>query len=116
MKNKTKSTAIIITTNGMSNAEEELSSILLVNYLKLLIEEELFPNAILFYGLGVKTVIEGSPFLEFLDKLEKNGVNLIVCKTCLNFFGIIEKVNVVKIGSLADFFHYQWNVDNVITI
>ena len=76
----------------MSNAESELRTTLLSNYLKLLLEEEFYPNAILFYGEGVKTIVGGSPYIELLQKLEKKGVNLIVCKTCLNFYELIDKV------------------------
>jgi intracellular sulfur oxidation DsrE/DsrF family protein len=116
MKSKTKSTAILVTSNGMSNAESELRTTLLSNYFKLLIEEEFYPNAILFYGEGVKTIAEGSAFVEVLQKLEEKGVNLIICKTCLNFYGLIDKVKIGKIGTMADIVHYQWNVDKVITI
>jgi len=100
----------------MSNADRELSTTLLSNYLKLLLDEDLLPNALLFYGEGVKTVVENSPFLETLSELEKKGVNLIVCKTCLNFYGILDQIKVGKVGTMADIVHYQWNVDKVITI
>jgi intracellular sulfur oxidation DsrE/DsrF family protein len=116
MQTKKKSTAIMLTTNGMGNANPELSKVLFSNYLKLIEEENLIPNAILFYGEGVKTVIENSPFLDALSNLEKQGVNLIVCKTCLNFFGILDKLKVGKIGTMTDIIHYQWSVDKVITL
>jgi intracellular sulfur oxidation DsrE/DsrF family protein len=116
MQTKKKSIAIMLTTNGMSNANPELSKVLLSNYLKLIEEENLIPNAILFYGDGVKTVVENSPFLDALSNLENQGVNLIVCKTCLNFFGILDKLKVGKIGTMTDIIHYQWSVDKVITL
>jgi intracellular sulfur oxidation DsrE/DsrF family protein len=116
MQTKKKSTAIMVTANGMSNAAPELSKTLLSNYLKLIEEENLIPNTILFYGEGVKTVVEGSPFLDSFSKLEQKGVNLIVCKTCLNFFELTEKVKVGKIGTMTDIIHYQWGVEKVITI
>jgi intracellular sulfur oxidation DsrE/DsrF family protein len=116
MQTKKKSTAIMVTANGMSNADAELSKILLSNYLKLIEEENLIPNTILFYGEGVKTVAEGSPFLEAFLRLEHKGVNLIVCKTCLNFFGLLDKLKVGKIGTMTDIIHYQWGVDKVITL
>ncbi len=116
MQIKKKSTSILITSNGMSNADQELSNTLLINYLKLLVDEDLIPNALLFYGEGVKTVIENSPFIDILSVLEKKGVNLIVCKTCLNFYGIVDKIKIGKVGTMADIIHYQWNVDKVITV
>jgi intracellular sulfur oxidation DsrE/DsrF family protein len=116
MQSKKKSTAIMVTANGMSNADPELSKILFSNYLKLIDEENLIPNAILFYGEGVKTVTENSPFLDALLNLEKKGVNLIACKTCLIFYNLIDKIAVGKVGTMNDIIHYQWGVDKVVTL
>ena len=115
--NKTKtSTAIVISNNGISNADQELSHTLLNNYLNLLLEEELMPNAILFYGEGVKVLVEHSPFIETIKKLEIKGVKLIACKTCLNFYGIADKLQVGNIGTMTDILHYQWQVEKVIAL
>ena len=100
----------------MGNSSPELSQTLLSNYLKLIEEENLIPNAILFYGEGVKTVVENSPFLEAYSNLEKRGVNLIVCKTCLSYYGLLDKIKIGKIGAMTDIIHYQWGVDKVITL
>jgi intracellular sulfur oxidation DsrE/DsrF family protein len=116
MRTGKKSTAIVISANGMSQADEELSKTLLANYLKLIEEEELIPNAILLYGEGVKAVTEGSPFLEAFSKLEKKGVKLIVCKTCLNFYGLLDKTKIGIVGTMTDIIHYQWSVDKVVTL
>jgi hypothetical protein len=115
-KSKKTSSVIMITSNGMSKAENGLSHKLLLNYLNLLIEENLLPNAILFYGEGVKTVVENSPFLESLDKLQQQNVKLIACKTCLNHYNLQDKLKVGSLGTMMDIVHYQWNVDKVITL
>ena len=115
-ENQKKSSVIMVTSYGMSNADKELSHVLLSNYLKLLSEQNLLPNAILFYGEGVKTVVASSPFIESLENLENKGVKLIVCKTCLNFYGILNKVKIGSIGSMSDIINYQWNVEKVISI
>ena len=116
MHDNKKSTVILVTSNGMGNADAELSKVLLSNYLKLICEENLLPNAILFYGEGVKTVVENSPFIDALSDLGQKGVNLIVCKTCLNYYGLIDKIKVGKIGAMTDIIHYQYSVDKVITL
>ena len=56
------------------------------------------PGAICFYADGVKLAVEGSPVLEQLVELETRGCHLILCQTCLNHFGLIEKVKVGIVG------------------
>ena len=49
------------------------------------------PGAICFYTSGVKMVVEGSPVLDVLQSLESRGVRLIICKTCLDYYGLARK-------------------------
>jgi hypothetical protein len=54
-------------------------------------------RAICFYTEGVKLVVEGSPVVEELKALQARG-RLIVCQTCLNYFNLIDKVQVRSSG------------------
>jgi intracellular sulfur oxidation DsrE/DsrF family protein len=111
-----KSTVILLTHNGMSSAPEELSKTLIKNYLGLLKDEKKQPAALLFYGEGVKLVCEGSPVLDSLSVMEEKGVKLIACKTCLNYFGLLEQVKAGHIGTMADILSFQIEAGKVITI
>ena len=74
------------------------------------------PGVICFYTSGVKMVVEGSPVLDLLKSLETRGVRLIVCKTCLDHYGLLEKVRVGIIGGMGDIIAAQWLADKVITL
>jgi intracellular sulfur oxidation DsrE/DsrF family protein len=111
-----KSTAILFTRNGMGEAPEELSSTLIKNYLSLLKEENKLPVTLLFYGEGVKLLCEGSEVLDSLLSIENRGVNLLACKTCLNYFGILDKIKVGHIGTMADILTIQLEAEKVITL
>lgn len=111
-----KSTVILFTSNGMSNAPEELSQTLVKNYLSLLKEEKKLPAALLFYGEGVKLVCESSQVLDSLTCLEEKGIHLIACKTCLNYFGITDRIKVGRIGTMADILTLQMEAGKVITV
>jgi hypothetical protein len=78
-------TVILITRNGMGQAEVGLQQKLISTYFKLLDENNILPAAICFYTDGVKLVVEGSPVLDALKSLEAKGVRLILCSTCLNY-------------------------------
>jgi intracellular sulfur oxidation DsrE/DsrF family protein len=100
----------------MGAADPELQHTLLKKYLLLLQENGALPGAICFYTSGVKMVVEGSPVLEALQSLEARGVRLIVCKTCLDYFGLLEKVRVGIVGGMGDIIAAQWLADKVISL
>lgn len=110
------STVILVTSEGMGRGDPPLQQKLLVTYLTLLAEHELMPAAICFYTDGVRTVVEGSPALEPLKTLEARGVRLIVCTTCLNYYGLAERLAVGIAGGMTDILEAQWSADKVITL
>lgn len=108
--------AILINNNGMGNADQLLQHKLIRTYLSLLVESKQFPAAICFYTDGVKLVVEGSPVIDLLQTLEANGVPLVVCQTCLNHFGLADKIQVGIVGGMTDIIEAQWRADKVITL
>ena len=48
----------------------------------------------LFYNGGAKLTTEGSASLEDLKKLEAQGVEILTCGTCLDYYGLTEKLQV----------------------
>ncbi len=109
-------TAILVTREGMGSAEPSLQRELLQKYLHLLGENDTLPGAICFYTEGVKLVVEGSPVLETLKSLEDKGVHLIICQSCLNYFGLAGKVRVGIVGGMGDILLAQVEAAKVITI
>jgi hypothetical protein len=61
-------------------------------------------------------VVEGSPFLERLTALEQRGARLIICSTCLGYFGLTEKVRVGIVGGMGDILEAQTRASKVITL
>ena len=111
-----KDTVILITNNGMGNADEKLQQLLFGKYVELLLENEGLPAALCFYTAGVKLVCEGSPAIEGLRNLESKGVRLIVCSTCLNYFELTGNVRVGIVGGMGDILEAQVKAEKVITI
>lgn len=109
-------TLIMITRDGMGEADEELSRKLVKTYLSLLDDNDVLPGAICFYAEGVKLVVEGSPVLDILQSLEKKNVDLVICNTCLKFYDLLDKVQVGIVGGMTDIITAQWKAEKVITI
>ena len=111
-----KSVLLQVIHDGMGAADPALQHILLRKYLLLLQENGTLPGAICFYTSGVKMVVEGSPVLDVLQSMEAHGVRLIICKTCLDHYGLLEKVRVGIIGDMGDIIAAQWLADKVISL
>jgi intracellular sulfur oxidation DsrE/DsrF family protein len=111
-----KSVLIQVIHDGMGAADPALQHALLQKYLLLLQDNNSLPAAICFYTSGVKMVVEGSPVLDVLQSLEARGVHLIVCKTCLDYYGLLEKVRVGIVGGMGDIIAAQCMADKVISL
>lgn len=110
-------TAILITSDGMGRSTDPaLPGVLIAKYLQLLAEHDYLPGAICFYTDGVKLVIDNSPVLDTLKTLEARGVQLIICSTCLNTYGLQDRVGIGIVGGMTDIIEAQWRADKVITL
>ena len=58
--------------------------------------------------------MEGSASLEDLKNLEKAGVNIMTCGTCLNFYGIADKLQVGQVSNMYDIAQTMIDSGNVI--
>lgn len=111
-----KNTLLQISQDGMGNGDVALGLQLITNYLRLINEETNMPRFIVFYNSGVKLICKGSPVIEVIDAMEKKGVKLIACKTCLQFFNLKDKMEVGITGAMMDIVELQRKADKVITL
>ncbi len=111
-----KNSLIQITQDGMGQGDPELGKLLLKNYLNLLAEEEEPPRVIAFYNSGVKLICSESPMLSELATLERMGVRLLACKTCLKHFELMDKMETGIAGTMMDIIELQKVADKVINL
>lgn len=112
-----RSIVYLITNYGIGQTgDQALRAKLTATFLRLQLESEDLPGAICFYTEGVRLACEGSPVLEELKQLEKKGVRLILCHTCLQQFGLVDQVQVGIIGGMGDIITAFQTADSVITL
>ncbi|MBN1951264.1 MAG: sulfurtransferase-like selenium metabolism protein YedF [Bacteroidales bacterium] len=111
-----KNTLIQVSRNGMGAGDETLGIQLITNYLKLISEENDLPKFMVFYNAGVKLICEGSPVIDTLKVLEQKGVKLIACKTCLNYFNLMDKMEAGLAGTMMNILELQKLADKVIAL
>ncbi len=93
---------LLFTRNGMGDAPAELQQRLAVKFLSLLADSGARPAKILFYTDGIKLACNGSPALDPLRALEAQGVELILCQTCVDYYGLQDQVAVGVVGGMPD--------------
>jgi hypothetical protein len=111
----TDHTLVLFTRNGMGDAPPDLQQKLAGIFLNLL-NMDAHPGAIAFYGEGVKLVCEETPALDLLRSLSEKGVTMIICQTCLDYFGLRGSVRVGVIGGMGDIVAAMARADKVITV
>ncbi len=109
-------TVIVFTRNGMGDAPADLQQALAVKFLNLALQSGQVPAKILFYTEGVRLACEGSQALEALRALEAQGVELVLCQTCLNYFHLLEKVQVGIVGGMGDILEALGKAGKVISL
>lgn len=117
MQYPSRDTVLIFSSDGMGgSAPLQLRHKLIKTYLTLLNTHDILPKAICFYAEGVRLCVTGSPVLDELHALEAKGVRLILCSTCLNFYGLTEQVAAGIVGGMTDIIEAQFQAHKVISL
>jgi len=108
--------AVLITSDCLGTGSEELGKILMKSFLNTLWNHKPRPGKILFINGGVLLTTEGSEVLETLELLEKEGVEIFSCGTCLAFYGIKDKLRIGKITNMPYIVDSLLSAARVVTI
>ena len=107
-------TVVVISSDKMGEGAEELGKTLLKAFMFSLTQQDKLPKTILFYNGGAHLTCEGSPMLEDLKALEAEGVEIMTCGTCLNFYGLSEKLAVGSVTNMYVIAEKMLNAGNVV--
>lgn len=95
-------TVVCITTNVFGKGSEELGAILMKAFLNTLWDYQPRPAKLIFVNAGVFLATEGSDVIDSLQLLDREGVEVLACGTCLAFFGVKEKLKVGKVSNMHE--------------
>jgi len=107
---------IVIGNDKLGLGSDELGAILMKSYMYALSESEVLPSDILFLNGGVKLTTEGSDCLPSLKALSEKGVNILSCGTCLDFYGLKEKLAIGEISNMYTIVETMNNSGNTIKL
>ena len=100
----------------MGSQDPDLGLVLMRNFFLKLIDEEEYPTHILFVERGVQLLLPDSQVIEAMSVLQKRGVKLLACLTCLNFYGINDKLQVGEVTNMTTIIQTMHQADKVISL
>ena len=107
-----KDLVIMFTKDTLGQGSDELGKVLMKGYIYTVTESNPYPKAMLFMNSAVKLTTEGSEVIEYLRELEKQGVEILSCGTCLDYFKIKDQLivgGVSNMYSIVDMLHTTKN-------
>lgn len=100
MAPREKNVVVALTSATMGTGAEALGKTLMKGFLYALGQQDVLPKTLLFYNGGAALTCEGSESLEDLKSLEAQGVEIFTCGTCLDFYGLKDKLRVGEVTNM----------------
>ena len=97
-----RGTVVVLSSNQMGQGDEALGKLLMKGFVYALAQLEEPPKTVLLYNGGARLSCEGSASLEDLKELKERGTEILTCGTCLNHYGLTEKLAVGEVTNMYE--------------
>ena len=114
MDSRRKGMLVVLSANVMGTGVPELGTSLMKAFVFALTKQDQLPDTILCYNTGAYLTCEGADTLEDLKLLESEGVTILTCGTCLDFYGLKEKLAVGGATNMYDIVERMENAAQII--
>lgn len=92
---------VALASQAMGGPDQRLGLALMANFCRLLGERDLGRiRAVVLYNEAVKLVVAGCPVLPHLQSLEAREMPVILCRTCVEYFGLEDKLEAGRLGDM----------------
>ena len=93
---------LVMSSENMGRGDDVLGTVLVKSFLHTLTEISDRPDVVIFLNSGVKLAVEGSEVLDDVKALADAGVRILACGTCLNYFGLKERLGAGVVSNMYD--------------
>ena len=114
MDTRRKGMLVVLSANVMGTGDPKLGTSLMKAFVFALTKQDQLPDTILCYNTGAYLTCEGADTLEDLKLLESEGVIILTCGTCLDFYGLKEKLAVGTVTNMYDIVERMENAARII--
>jgi len=105
---------IVITSDKMGEGDNELGQLLMLNFIKAIKDLDKLPRKMVFYNKGVTLVTKTSPLIDHLKDLEKMGVELLLCATCVNHYGLADNTGAGTLSNMYSIAEVMTTAGNIV--
>ena len=109
-----KGMLVVLSANTMGTGDSKLGTSLMKAFVFALTKQDQLPDTILCYNTGAYLTCEGADTLEDMKLLESEGVTILTCGTCLDFYGLKEKLAVGGATNMYDIVERMENAAQII--
>ena len=99
---KPKNWALFVGKDFIGDGSEELGTSLMTMFFYTLAQGEDKPGAVLFMNAGVRLPTLDEQIPAHLKSLADAGVEILVCGTCLSFYGLTDQLQVGTVSNMYD--------------
>jgi selenium metabolism protein YedF len=105
---------VAITSDKMGEGDSELGYLLMANFIKALKDLNKLPQHMVFYNRGVTLAVKDSPVVEHISDLEKMGVEIHLCATCVNHYKLEKNIAVGTLSNMYSIAEIMASAGNII--
>lgn len=107
-------TVVVIASDRMGEGNDELGKVLIKGFIYAVSQLDTLPKAILFYNGGATLTTEGSDSLNDLKEMEAQGVEILTCGTCLDYYQLKDKLAVGAVTNMYSIVETMAQADKII--
>ncbi|MDR0879656.1 MAG: sulfurtransferase-like selenium metabolism protein YedF [Clostridioides sp.] len=115
-KDDLENRCIFITKETLGIGNEELGQVLIKGFVYALTESKPYPKSVIMVNGGVKLSTVNADTVENLKVLEKEGVQILSCGTCLDYYNLKDELKVGSVTNMYTIVEELKNSSNTITI
>lgn len=93
---------VVLSSKTMGSGDDKLGTVLMKSFVFALTKQDRLPRTILCYNSGAFLTCEGSELLEDFKLLESEGVTILTCGTCLDFYGLRDRLAVGGVTNMYE--------------
>jgi selenium metabolism protein YedF len=105
---------IVVTSDKMGDGDADLGQLLMTNFIKAIKDLDKLPRKMVFYNKGVTLVTRSSEVIGHLTDLEKMGVELLLCATCVNHYALTDTVGAGTLSNMYTIAEVMATAGNII--
>lgn len=111
---KKSNTIVVVASDRMGSGNDALGKVLIKGFIYAVSQLDTLPDKVLFYNGGATLTVEGSESLNDLKYMEEQGVEILTCGTCLDYYELKDKLAVGSVTNMYSIVEAMAEADKII--